>query len=99
MSAEISTIFVNGIRTFPKNDNSPEWVVGNGVIVPRELLDFLKSSEAVENMTEYKGQKQLPITMIKNRNGSIGFRINNYKPQASDVKMQHDQEDDSDLPF
>lgn len=98
MSAEISTIFVNGIRTFPKNDNSPEWVVGNGVIVPRELLDFLKSSEAVENMTEYKGQKQLPITMIKNRNGSIGFRINNYKPK-SEVEVQGNQEDDSDLPF
>jgi len=98
MSAEISTIFVNGIRTFPKNDNSPEWVVGNGVIVPRELLDFLKSAEAVENMTEYKGQKQLPITMIKNRNGSIGFRINNYKPKA-EVEVQGNQEDDSDLPF
>jgi hypothetical protein len=98
MSAEISTIFVNGIRTFPKNDNSPEWVVGNGVIVPRELLEFLKSTEAVENMTEYKGQKQLPITMIKNRNGSIGFRINNYKPKA-EVQVQGNQEDDSDLPF
>jgi len=98
MSAEISTIFVNGIRTFPKNDNSPEWVIGNGVIVPRELLEFLKSTEAVENMTEYKGQKQLPITMIKNRNGSIGFRINNYKPKA-EVQVQGNQEDDSDLPF
>jgi len=96
--SENSTIYVNGIRTFPKKDNSPEWILGNGVITPRELIDFLKSPEAVDNMTEYKGQKQLPVTFVANRGGGFSIKVNNYKPKE-EVKMQHDQEDDSDLPF
>lgn len=95
--SESTTIYVDGIRTFAPREGSPENLIANMVITPKQLLDFLKSKEAQEHYTEYKGEKQVRVSVWKSRNGGLSFILDTYKP--ADAKMQPDQEEDSDLPF
>lgn len=95
--SKTETIYVDGIRTFAAREGAPENLVANMVITPKALLDFLKSKEVQEHYTEYKGEKQVRVSVWNSRNGGLSFILDTYKP--ADAKMQPDQEDDSDLPF
>jgi hypothetical protein len=97
MSTENQTMYVNGIRTFAPREGAPENLLANAVFTLKELTDFLKSKEVQEFYTEYKGEKQVKVSIWKSRNGGLSFILDTYK--QPDVKMQPDQEDDSDLPF
>jgi len=94
----MATIYVEGIRSFPPRDNAPEFVIGNGVFTPRQLMDFFKKPEVVEHFTEYKGDKQVKFQVLKGRDGSLNFVIDTFKPETKGETVAASN-DDSDLPF
>lgn len=95
----MATIYVEGIRSFPPRDGAPDFVIGNGVFTPRQLMDFFKKPEIVELFSEYKGDKQIKFSILKGRDGSPNFVIDTFKPEAQADNAGASSNDDSDLPF
>lgn len=93
-----ATIYVEGIRSFPPREGAPEFVIGNGVITPRQLMDFFKKPEIIKLYTEYKGDKQIKFSILKGRDGSPNFVIDTFVPEAQTDNASA-SDDDSDLPF
>jgi hypothetical protein len=94
----MATIYVEGIRSFPPRENAPDFVIGNGVITPRQLMDFFKKAEVAEHYTEYKGDKQVKFQVLKGRDGSLNFVIDTFKPD-SNAGSNDAANDEADLPF
>lgn len=94
----MATIYVDGIRTFPPRDGAPDFVIGNGVITPKQLLEFLKKPEVSEHFTEYKGEKQIKFSILKGRDGSPNFVIDTFKAEPAGQSASDDGDGD-DLPF
>lgn len=92
----MATIYVEGIRTFPPREGAPDFVIGNGVFTPRQLMEFFKKPEVVEFFTEYKGDKQVKFSILKGKDGSANFVIDTFKPEA---KAETVSSEDDDLPF
>lgn len=68
-------IYPKGLRTFPKNEKQPEFVLGSLVITPNELVSWLRENESL--LTDYKGEKQLRLQML-NGNKGIYFVVDTY---------------------
>jgi hypothetical protein len=93
----MATIYVEGVRTFPPREGAPDFVIGNGVFTPRQLMDFFKKPEIAEHFTEYKGDKQVKFQVLKGKDGSLNFVIDTFKPQTQDAAVSVEEKDD--LPF
>ena len=87
------TIYVKGIRLFPKTDGAPDYVKGSGVITISELVKFF--DENPDYMSEYRGELQLKFELLEGRNG-LYFKVNTYKKSAEATPPD---ENNSDLPF
>lgn len=72
------TIYPKGIMAFSPNSNAPDFVKGNVVITPRELVDWLK--EHTEYLTEYKDKKQLKLQLLEGNKG-LYFKVDTFKPE------------------
>ena len=80
-------VYPKGLRTFDKNANAPEFVLGTLVITPNELVEWLKENN--NYLTDYNGTKQLKLQMLKGDKG-IYFVVDTFVPK---------KKEDSGLPF
>jgi len=95
------TIYPKGIRTFAKNEKSPDFVLGTVIITPNELFKWLK--ENPQYLTDYKGEKQIKLQCLKKKDGGITFTVDTYKPKEKPpievLKEKFDAVEENDLPF
>lgn len=82
------TIYPEGVRAFSPKQGAPDFVVGDLVIEPRTLTDWIKNN--AELLTDYKGVKQLRLQIL-NGNKGLYLKVNDYKPG--------EKKESSDLPF
>jgi hypothetical protein len=90
-----NNVLPKGIRTFNKRENQPEFVLGSVIITLNELVTFCK--ENPELLSEYNGQKQLRLQLLRSKEGAPYLTVDTFKPQAAPQPPAKD--DDGDLPF
>jgi len=90
-----------GIRLFKKNDKQPDFVLATGVITLNELVTFAK--ENPELLTDYNGQKQVRIQVLKSKDGNPYIAVDTWKPTpqapSGAISQPVKVENISDLPF
>ncbi len=84
-------IYVKGFKTFKKNERAPDFIHGKLLISLKEFNEFANSKEVESYLQDYNGNKQLPITILKRKDGTIGFEVDTYKKGES--------KQESDLPY
>lgn len=82
------TIYPEGVRAFSPKQGAPDFVVGDLVIEPRTLTDWLKNN--AELLTDYKGVKQLRLQILNGKKG-LYVKVSDYKPG--------EKKESSDFPF
>jgi hypothetical protein len=87
-------ILAKGIRFFT-NEKQPDFVVCNVVITPNELVQFIKDNS--EHLTDYNGQKQIKLQLLKSKEGKLYANIDTYKPNAAQTESK--PKEFTDLPF
>ena len=103
MIEKVKAIFVKGIRIFAPSPNAPDFVLGQGFLTPKVLLDFIKENPHILT-SEYDGNKQIPIQLTRNDDGNISIKFNDFVPkkqvksESIPVRAEQDMADD-DLPF
>ncbi len=96
-------ILLKGIRLFKKKDTQPDFVLATGVITPDDLNAFCIDNAAL--MTEYNGQKQLRVQLLRSKDGNPYISVDTWKPAAPAPESQKGfndpfpDEDITELPF
>ena len=91
------TIYIEGIRIFPPREGAPEFVKGNVIVTPNELIKFLKEQE--EHASEYNGEKQFRMQLLEGRSG-LYLSLDTFKPQKQTQQQETpEQNEEDDLPF
>lgn len=93
-------VFVEGLRTFKKNDNAPDFVLGDIIIEPNTLFAWLKG-EGKQYLTTYKETKQLRLQVTRSRDGGLTVAVNTFVPsqQTDKQKPSNNFDDGGNLPF
>lgn len=89
-------VLPKGIRFFDRNEKAPDFVLGSMVITLNELVQFGKDNPDL--LSDYQGQKQLKLELLKSKKGGIYAVVNDYKPKAKagsassvdDLPFNHD---------
>jgi hypothetical protein len=84
-----------GLRFFNRRVSQPDFVVGSMVITLNDLVTYAK--ENPDLLTEYNGQKQLKIQLLKSKDGNLYGAVDMYKPAAAAPATPPTPE--TDLPF
>jgi len=92
MADQKQKIYPKGIRVFPPRAGAPDFVKGKIVIVPNDLVAWLKENPGYLNETEKYG-KQLSLDLLDGRDG-LYVVVNDYKPASNSASDATD-----DLPF
>tara|TARA_R100000315_G_C5235468_1_gene147256 strand:+ start:1226 stop:1546 length:321 start_codon:yes stop_codon:yes gene_type:complete len=97
-------LVIKGIKTFKKNDNAPDFVVCDGVLTPKHLMDHLKEHADLlaDARQVYNGDVQFKFQVTTNDYGSLTFKFNTYKakPKAdSPPDTEPMVENNDDLPW
>ncbi len=79
MAEKKEKIYAAGLRTFPKHENAPDFVLGTLIITPNELFSWLKENE--QYLTEYKDTKQLKLQILNGDKG-IYTVVDTWKPSG-----------------
>ena len=87
------TIYLEGIRVFPPNDNAPDFVKGAGVVSINKLVKFLKDHP--EYMSDYKGEPQVKFQILEGKKG-LYFTVDTYKKNSKETPPDVNNDD---LPF
>ena len=69
---------LEGVRLFRKKDSQPDFVLASGVITPNALVAFLKANPDL--LTEYNGEKQVRIQVLKSKDGNPYVAVDTWKP-------------------
>lgn len=85
-------IFPKGISVFPPRQGAPSFVKGSVLIIPNDLVQFLK--ENPNYLGEYKEKKQLRLDLMEGDKG-LYLQVNTFGTPAAEVK----KEAEDDLPF
>jgi hypothetical protein len=72
---------LKGIRLFQPKQNQPEFVLASGVITLNELVTFAKENPQL--LTEYNGEKQLRIQLLKSKDGKPYMVVDTWKPEGT----------------
>ncbi len=72
-------IYPKGLRTFPKHEKQPDFVLGALIIDPNEFFEWMQENKHL--LTEYKEKKQLKLQILKGDKG-ISFVVDNYKAES-----------------
>ncbi len=67
------TIYPKGIRLFNKHEKQPDFVIGSLVVTLNELVQYCKDNP--ELLTEYNGQKQLKLQIIRTKKGDLSCSV------------------------
>ena len=98
-------ILPKGIRFFNKHQNAPDFVIGTAVITLNDLVTFCKENESL--LSEYNGQKQIRLQVLKSKDGNLYCAVDTYKntqaappaPASQQGFPVEELPDNSDLPF
>jgi len=100
MAEKKEIIYPKGLRTFDKNENAPDFVLGSLIVTPRELTDWI--TENSQYLSDYKGAKQLKLNMLKGDKG-VYFTVDTWKANSEAKAEPKAKEalpaDDTQLPF
>jgi hypothetical protein len=77
-------VLPKGIRFFNPHDNAPDFVIASLVITPNDLVSFLKENPQL--LSDYNGNKQIRLQVLKSKEGSIYSVVDTYK--KGDAKPQ-----------
>jgi hypothetical protein len=69
---------LKGIRLFQPKPSQPDFVLASGVITLNELVTFAKENPQL--LTEYNGEKQLRIQLLKSKDGKPYMTVDTWKP-------------------
>jgi len=72
---------LKGIRLFTPKPSQPEFVLASGVITLNELVTFAKENPQL--LTEYNGEKQLRIQLLKSKDGKPYMIVDTWKPEGT----------------
>ena len=85
-------LVIKGIKRFKKNDNAPDFVVCDGVLTPKHLMDHLKENADLlaDARQVYNGDVQFKFQVTTNDYGSLTFKFNTYKakPKVEEIKSE-----------
>lgn len=81
MAEKEKRVYPQGIMTFAKNENAPDFVVGDMVLNIQEFTDWL-NGEGSQYITEYKGKEQIRFS-ITTYNGRPSLSVNTFKPSGN----------------
>jgi hypothetical protein len=89
-------ILMKGVRLFSPKSTQPDFVLASGVITLTELETFVNENPNL--LTEYNGQKQLKIQLLKSKDGKPYMTVDTWKPseQTATIVTEKPTED---LPF
>jgi hypothetical protein len=76
-------ILPKGIRFFNKKASQPDFVIGALVITFNELVNFGK--ENPELLSEYNGEKQLRLQVLKSKEGNLYASVDTFKPTTGAI--------------
>jgi hypothetical protein len=96
---------LEGIRLFRKKDNQPDFVLSTGVITMNALFAFCKANPDL--LSEYNGEKQIRIQVLKSKDGNPYVAVDTWKPEAKvpdavqtpSTYVEPTQKELDDLPF
>ncbi len=74
-------ILPKGIRFFNKKDSQPDFVIGAAVITIDDLVAFTINNPQL--LSEYNGQKQLRIQILKSKEGNLYASVDTWKPTGN----------------
>lgn len=96
---EQKTKFVEGIRMFAAHENAPDFVLASVVITPKTFLEWIKNNAT--ELTEYKGEKQLRLQVLKSKDGAPYMALDNYKKQEKPREWSAPaaEQTDNSMPF
>lgn len=96
-----------GIMFFDKHQNAPDFVICTAVITLNDLVKFGKDNPDL--LTDYNGNKQLRLQVLRSRDGKIYSSVDTYKkdgaapkkpaPAASRPAVMPQDDNPDDLPF
>jgi hypothetical protein len=73
--------FPKGIRAFKPRENAPDFVVTELVVNLKELGIFWRENDDL--LTDYKGEDQLKLTVLKSKDGTKhNIQVNTFKPKS-----------------
>lgn len=83
-------IYPKGIAVFSPRQGAPDFVKGDIIITPNDLIQWLKENPNV--LKDYNGKKQLRLSL---KDGSKGLyaEVNTYE------KTEKTEKSETDLPF
>lgn len=71
-------VLLKGIRLFKKKDSQPDFVLASGAITMNELFTFAKENPNL--VTEYNGQKQIKIQILRSKEGNPYIAVDTWQP-------------------
>ena len=74
---ENQKVFPQGIRTFKKNDNAPDWILGSMVVSLNDFFDWCKG-EGAKYQSDYKGTKQIRFDVTMTKDNRPNLVVNTY---------------------
>ena len=73
--------FPKGIRAFKPRETAPDFVVTELVVNLKELGIFWRENDDL--LTDYKGEDQLKLTVLKSKDGTKhNIQVNTFKPKS-----------------
>ena len=73
--------FPKGIRAFKPRETAPDFVVTELVVNLKELSIFWHENDDL--LTDYKGEDQLKLTVLKSKDGTKhNVQVNTFKPKT-----------------
>lgn len=91
--------YPDGILFFPKKPTEKDWKYGKLIFYPEDIIDFCKKHP--EQLTEYKGRKQLKLEVCRTKTATIDkpeayLKVDKYEGGQSEPQVSV-QENDDDL--
>lgn len=85
--------YVSGFRFFERKDNQPDFVLGEMLLTPLDLLAWANDNK--DKCSEYNSKVQIKMQVLKSKDGKVYCKLNDYKPKGESKS----QEPAEDLPF
>lgn len=95
-------IYPQGLRTFAKHPNQPDFVLGTLVITLDDLKEWVEG-EGKQYLTEYNGKKQIRLQILQGKD-KVNLQVDTYKKgevsgNGFTTRNGLTTKDDSSLPF
>lgn len=76
-----TVIYPEGILILSASDKAPEFILGDLIISPQGLIDWMNKNEALAQIHEKYGA-QFRFTVKRGKNGKLYLAVSDYKPKG-----------------